>query len=78
MYAAAVNALMLTRYVRETEEDRNSEYYRVICWKLPPGGGSPGGLGDQAAPDGSGDGLHASHGVHANGRGPDALPVPGI
>ena len=33
MYAAAVNALMLTRYVRETEEDRNSEYYRVICWK---------------------------------------------
>ena len=33
MYAAAVNALMLTRYVRETEEDRNSEDYRVICWK---------------------------------------------
>ena len=24
---------MLTRYVRETEEDRNSEYYRAICWK---------------------------------------------
>lgn len=33
MYAAAVSALMLTRYVRETEEDRNSEYYRAICWK---------------------------------------------
>lgn len=28
MYAAAVGALLLTRYVRETGEDRNSEYYR--------------------------------------------------
>ena len=28
MYAAAVGALMLTRYVRETGEDRSSEYYR--------------------------------------------------
>ena len=46
--------------------------------EAPPGGGSPGGLGDQAAAHGCGDRLHAPHGVHADGRGPDALPVPGF